>query len=721
MKSSLMAAVRLVMLAVGCGLFCSLNNSVAAQPASGGAGGQAAADMGSDFGYPLTDDGWLDLRSLLVVSDGSRSLGNHRARFNDSRDRGSKIVCFDPVAGDNDLADVYWWDGQRIVDSAGRATNPDNGETYGVDPLLPNEKAVRPFRHGVGMVRNADADPRLRTNDRDCSAVAGGYPDWFLYRRGRTHDTFDSSVVGGRSEREPMVVAAYGPRKDGRAIIAPAIGKRVSFQGKERTVRNPMSGGTKGSDTAWWHMVYSGLDVRAPWSGLGSHVADSYSGGPVTAYAEDCRWAYGDGGRMTYLPRKTKIHRSVVAFCWREPSHNQGYYNSGFRCSTTFDEVIFYRNGYKSDPRTNPDPRRDIFSRNIYQGGGAMMGHRYLGVISANGGSGGPQMRLGGQIERSLIVEGYWYNSTNSNKLVNPWLISSGQSGRSALVRNNVQLVFAFPSPRDPDTAARKSSTAAQPAWGYSLASASFGALVEGNIISQAMLIDELGVDESSRGHGIDLSTAPDTYEDGRNYSQQKNTIRGNIVYRTGTGLQIQGDWSDARGVVVENNVVVANSAIRNRAKGIAGSEMLSLRNNRFYANDGLPGDSLFAAGNTAAEYTSAAAAEGWPDPNRTLKRYVTEVLGLTPLDWDDDPWLDPAARQARIKAGESYDPTGMKTFMAVATNMRRGGAEVAPSTGKPSWTGDYRWDERLTGPAVVNWIRAGFGLPAVGRPRTER
>ena len=191
---------------------------------------------------PLTADGWLDLRALLVPSDGSRSLGNHRARFNDSRDRGSKIVFFDPVKGDNETADVYWWDGKRIVDSAGRAANPTNGKAYGDDPLEPDEDAIRPFRHGVGMLRNADADPRLRTHDRDCDAVAGGYPDWFLYRRGRTHDTFDSGIVGGRSEREPMVLAAYGPRADGRAIIAPALGKRVRFRDSERQVVQPAVG-----------------------------------------------------------------------------------------------------------------------------------------------------------------------------------------------------------------------------------------------------------------------------------------------------------------------------------------------------------------------------------------------------------------------------------------------------------------------------------------------
>ncbi len=684
-----------------------------AQAAAGTKSDQTPTSASRDFSYSRDKNGWLDLKSLLVASDGSRDLGNHRARFNDSRDRGGRIVYFDPASGDNGSADVYWWDGKRIIDSTGRAANPGNGRFYGTDPLLPDEKAIRPFRHGVGMRRNAEADPRLRTNDRDCSPVAGGYPDWFLYRRGRVHDTFDSALIGGRSESAPMVVAAYGPPEDGRAVIAPAVGKRVSFRNKERTVCNPMSGGTKGADKAWWHMVYSGLDIRAPWTGLGAHVADSYSGGPVTAYAEDCRWFGGNGGRLVYLPRKTMLHRCVVAFCWREKGHNQGYFNSSFRASVTFKEVIFYRNGYKTDPLTHADPRRDIFSRNIYQGGGALMGHRYLGIISADGGSGGPQMRLGGEIERSLIIEGYWYNSTNSNKLVNPWLISSGQSGRSALVRNNVQLVFDYPSPNDPDTAERKSSRAAQPGWGYALSSASFGALVEGNIISRALLIDDLGAAEGKGGHGIALSTSPETYENGRSYSQRNNTIRNNIVYRMGSGLQLQGDWSEARGIVVENNVFTADRAVNNRTEGIDGKETLTVRNNRFYVNKGSAEGSAFASGNKVAGYESAQATENWPDPNRTLKRYVTEVLGLTLLEWTDDPRLDPKAREERIKSGEAYDPTGMKTFMAVATNMRRGGTASVPLKGKPSWSADYRWDRRLTGPAVVDWLRAGFGLPA--------
>ena len=691
MKRVLAGSIVAILLLCGAGLFDFSPDVVAAEP------------QDDYLKIPLTDDGWFDLTKLLVASDGTRSLGNHRARLNDARDKGSKIVFFDPAKGNNDMADVYWWDGRRMIDSKGSPTNPDNGKPYGDDPLHPNEDAIRPFKEGVGMVRNAEADPRLRTSDRDCSAVAGGYPDWYLYRRGRTHDIFDSSLVGGRSEREPMVVAAYGPAEDGRAIFDPAEGKQVEFNGRSRNVCNPMSCGTKGAKVEWMHMVYSGLDVKSRWSALGANVAESFSGGPLTAYAEDCRWAYGEGGRLTYLPRKTVLRRCVIAFSWSDRGHNQGYFTSGYDAATTFDEVILYRNGFKSDPRTEPDPRRDIFSRNIYQGGGARMGHQYLGIISADGGSGGPQMRFSGRMENSLVIEGYWYSSTNSNKLVNPWLIESGQKGQSALVRNNVQLVFAFPTPNDPDTAVNKSQTASQPAWGYALSAASFGAVVEGNIVSQAMLIDDLGVKEASRGHGYALDTRPDEYEDGNKYAMQNCTMRDNIAYRTGVGLQIGGDWSQTNGVVFEDNVLVADKAVNLRAEGVAGPQALSVRNNRIYANGDTLADAAFAQNNKVAAYADAAKTEGWPDPNRTLKRYVTEVLGLKLLDWKDDPYVDAAGAKARADAGEAYDPTGMKTFMAVATNMRRGGTEAAPRGEKPSWTGDYAWDQRFTGPSVVN------------------
>ena len=142
------------------------------------------------------------------------------------------------------------------------------------------------------------------------------------------------------------------------------------------------------------------------------------------------------------------------------------------------------------------------------------------------------------------------------------------------------------------------------------------------------------------------------------------------------------------------------------KTDSLTSSSQLEVRNNRFYANGALPAAQWLGKGNTMHPYAKAAATEGWPDPDRTLKRYVLEVLNLTLLDWSDDPLLDADEVARRVAAGEAYDPTGLKTFMAVATNMRKGGTDEIPASGKPSWTGDYPWDARFTGQAVVNWVR---------------
>lgn len=652
-----------------------------ASAAESGPDAAAAAASGDDWRPPRTDDGWLDVKSLLVPSDGSRLPGGHRR--NDARDQGSKLVFLDPGKGDNATGEVYWWDGKRIVDSSGQAANAA-GTTYGDNPLVPNETAIKAFQHPV-------RDPRL---ENSC-----GYPDWFLLRRGRRHETFEIAFSGGRSQAEPMVVAAYGPLSEGRATVA----------AKDRS---PFGSHAGGETSVQFHQVVVGLEIHTGMSHLGMHADCTSPGAPgvPTWYIEDCKIV---NSQMNYLPIDTTVRRTISAFHWEAKSHCQGYFTGGFSAAPTFDEVIFYKNGYKTDPRIDPDPRRTIFDRNIYQGGGAQMGHTYRNIISADGGSGGPQMRLGGLIENSLIIEGYWFSATGSNKPVNHWLTDGGQQGRSAVVRNNVQFAFKYPSPHDPDTHGLSDSRA-QPGWGYRLQGATFGAVCEGNIVSGAMLTDDLGFPEHRHGSGFASTCNPTPYEDGRIYTQQNNACRGNIAYRIACGLSLDGDWAGVKGSVVEDNVFVADTPVNDKTTGLTAASQLEVRHNRFYANGPLPAAGRLGQGNTLHPYAKAAVTEKWPDPNRTLKRYVQEVLKLTLLDWSDDPLLDAQEVAKRVAAGEAYDPAGLKTFMAIASNMRRGGADQIPASGKPSWTGDYPWDARFTGQAVVNWVREGFGRGAV-------
>jgi hypothetical protein len=659
------------------------------------------------------DTEWLSLSQFLVKTDGTRSLGDNTQRFNSTRDTGTKIVYFDKSSGDNATADVYWWDGTQLVDSSGSAVNPANQIAYGTDPLHPDESAIKPFAVAVGMAENAPADPRLRTNNSRADSVAGGYPDWFLFRRGQKHETFDCSLCGGRSEGEPMVVAAYGPLESGRATIAPTQGVTVAFQGHARQTTNPLSTVIRAGE--WHHHVWSGLSILKKVSWLGAHELSARDGGPMSLLAEDCAFGSGEG-RLVYAPAKTVLRRCQFSDGFDPDKHNQGYYTEGFSASTTFDEVIFYRNGFKTNPLTDPDPVRTIYDRNVYQGGGAQMGHVYRNTIFAQGGSGSPQMRLGGVLENSLIIEGYFYASTKSGSPVNSWMTSRGQSGSSAIIRNNVQLVYAYPTPLDTDTL-ELSDSRAHPGWGFALEGASFGCEVTGNIITRAMLENDLGA-PVLQGPGIRLRPHYDVYEDGNHYSQRSNTFTGNIIFRVGIGLDIasDGDWSGTSGVVVEGNAFVADRGVVGRpAAPPSGLDQLRVDANRFYVVGSMPDVPWYGSGNSVSPLEEASTQEAWPDPDRTLKRYVTEVLGLQLLEWRDDPFLEPTARDVRRNNGEIYDPTGVKTFMAVAINMRRGGRDPIPSGGaRPSLTGDYPWDARFTAAAVVNYVRAGFNLAAV-------
>ncbi|WP_428737780.1 hypothetical protein [Sulfurimonas sp.] len=672
----------------------------------GGGGSSSDTSTTKTNTYSLDTDGWTDLNSFLVASDGSYSLGDPSTSFNSTRDQGSKIVFIDSTNGDNDTADVYWWDGENIVDSNGSTMN-DSNTTYGTDPLHPNESAIKPFKN----LNVPDSDERIVTQDgmENFDEMAGGYPDWFLFRRGTTVSSFSHYFTGGRSEAEPAVYAGYGPLSDGRVIYSP-----------DENASGGLNGKTGSSTKArWLHHIVANFEIHSTYGYIESNIVFSANdGGAVTARLEDCYFPPMESGGIVFPPMKTTIYRTIITGRWESNAsvHVQGYFTGGSDAQTTFEEVIFYKNGFHGDTLTQVDPPYDKFSRNIYQGGGAQMGHTYSNIISADGGSGGPQMRLGGTLENSLILEGYFYSSTSSNGHQNDWLINGAQSGQSAKVINNVQLVYAFPTPNDPDTNGN-SDTSAQASTGYTLQGASFGALIDGNIISAAMLEDDLGTTTGKAGLSISFGVESDTNQT-VSYYQKNNTISNNIVYKMGKGLSLDKNASEVKGININNNVFVCDTPIENKTTDLANTTQINVNNNRFYSSlssTTLPTGNSFATSNTLSTSQSAlnaATTEGWSDPDRTLKRYVTEELGLTLLDWTDDPYLSDADKIAH--ASEIYDPTGVKTFMAVATHMRQGGTDVIPSSGKPSLTGDYPWDERFTGKAVVNWIRTGFGLDSV-------
>jgi hypothetical protein len=109
---------------------------------------------------------------------------------------------------------------------------------------VPHETAIKAFRHPA-------RDPRLENSF--------GYPDWFLLRRGRRHETFEIALSGGRSRTEQMVVAAYGPLSEGRAIV-------------DTKERSPFGAHAGGATSVPFHQVVVGLEI--PTSGKPSWTGD---------------------------------------------------------------------------------------------------------------------------------------------------------------------------------------------------------------------------------------------------------------------------------------------------------------------------------------------------------------------------------------------------------------------------------------------------------------
>lgn len=317
-------------------------------------------------------------------------------------------------------------------------------------------------------------------------------------------------------------------------------------------------------------------------------------------------------------------------------------------------------------------------------------------------------MRLGAVCRGNLIIEGYTNCSTHSNVDINPWL--PGATGKTIDWQGNVHFCYRTPNPKEPSTTGIDG--AAHPGWGDEIRDGSFGVTYRHNIVSGEMSIADLNVTQSLLRDGVQFIHTNTQYQDGNRYRQHDNIAEHNIFFRTAIGIGVTGNATGAENNIIRNNKIVANSGVTLTASNLNSSSQLVFQDNSFYINNALPSSAVIGSGNTVASQASYTT-EGWVAPNRTLRKYVTEELGLTLLTWEDDPWLSPE-EVALYKDSLEYDPTGMKTFMFIATAMRYGGQTPIPTSGKPTPLSDYPWDERFTAKAVVNYVRAGFNRPPI-------
>jgi hypothetical protein len=592
--------------------------------------------------------GFLELSP--VVASGSR----------DAEEPGSRISYISAATGDDETGQYYYWDGSQVVDAAG------NG--YGNDPFDPSGD-IRPFATPSSEhVRGAPDEGGTR------------YADWELYRRGETFPAINGGQYRniGISSEQPAVLGAWGPETD----------PRPRFDPTERSFFWIAAGRRRVS-----YVVIRSVDIdargtsgnRAKGPGAFNQINDESL--PPPGDPEPQSWLWFEDIRVRGMAFgfecqgwvTCSVNRSYIADTWNANEHNQGAYVARDQARFIAFDSIFYRNGFKEDPHANSDPERTVFDRNFYFGGGRQMGANLDGVISADGGSGGPQLRYGGTLADSLIIEGYWYTAATSNGTDAAFL--SNPSGPSTFdVHDNVQLVFDYNTPNLPG----RSEENSHPGDGFTVQSG-FGGRFERNIVSGQLLTD-LGVGRRFGRSAFNLAAIlTETGHVARDY-----TVRDNIAYEF-PAFSFQGDqWGRSEGIEVSNNVwadrgetsavSISRGASANRLGGA-----LTFSGNRFYTDrpdvfggmgmaEFMAESSLEGENNQVSPRGDANATEGWSAPERTLRTYCEEVLGLTVTS-----------------------PTGLPEFMELASENRLGA-----------------WDERLTGRAVVNYIREGFGLDPV-------
>jgi hypothetical protein len=632
--------------------------SVAAGTASVSVAVSGAVSTGSATAGNLTNGTASALPSGFSVFTPTAFSGSR-----DANEPGTRIAYIDPTLGSDVTGEYYYWDGTQVVDST--------TGTYGTDPLNPT--GVQPFATATGHLRQG-GDGFTGTR----------HPDWVLMKRGESFPAFGAPNNVGVSPEQPALIGAYGNPADPRPTID--ISGRSFFWSS--------AGRTRISYTVCLSLDMDGRGAVTRQRGVGAFI--QVNPGNVVGDPHAWHWFEDMRIRATRFAVEVQagpigdatltLNRCYVGDSWDDTALNQGVYCSRDNPRIRAYDSVFYRNGYPVDPTLSSDPERNILDRNFYLGGGTQLGAELSGIISAYGGSGGPQLRHGGIMQDSLVIEGYWFTSASSNGTDAQWL--AARSGSSFEFRDNVQLVWQGDTPNAPSTW----GSISQPGNGWIFVHG-FGGTFERNIISGQVLTD-LGVGAAGRD-AINLEGAP---SEELGTIPRDVTVRDNIVYEM-PGLNVTGTvWDQITGFEFTNNVWVDRNGTGTAvdvASGIAdadiGTAFDAFSNNSFYTDQAAPFDGrdlptwltatgVTNTGNTVAARSGAAAAEGWTAPTRTLRTYCEDVLGLTVTS-----------------------NTGMPEFFALAEDNRIGA-----------------WDERLTGRAVVNYIREGFALPALPMPGTD-
>jgi len=648
-----------------CRLIIVLPLLVILLPGCGGAGADNALE-GSDTItiFPSRDTrfessvGWTEFTP--VKADTSQYS------LTDIKQPGSRIFYISSSQGNDDSGEIYFWDGEYIVDSKGSRFD-EYGEYYGTDPFNPSGR-IKAYRNWAYVAPRNDGSDIGSPWSGGPSGAPGAidastrytYPDWWLFKRGDTFDlnadfleyarrtnpnvssvgVVNLAVSGGRSALERQIVGAYGPLSIDRPRFVNPPKAFVDRRDNSPTFKN----------AAYLSLYFDGRGERR---GQGIYLYGQDDSAENILF-EDC-WFDGTEGVVIQLTSAdVTIRRSLITDSWRaadESSHVQGVYFYGYRDAVfRIEESILMRNGFGSgDPSKTAWPPSgnqiyNIYNRNLYLSGECdNMNCGIFDSVSMIGAS-GDQVRPGMRVEGNFIYQGYFAMGAHGGY---------SQDLPTGTIIDNVFQRFVGTGTND---------NRGQPGWGIELTSGASNVEVTGNIVTSAQYTGG-GRDYSLRLSALYWYCYSHTFH----YPTRNNWIHGNIFdsFAANQVIDISDGQGESCGYMppgVTGNRIENNVVINNRENLV--------RYDRASTSAPLTNDTRLIGNKMFRSRQEAAVANAWPDSERTLKKYMLS-LGYT-VSSDD----------------------GFTEYFNVATKMRKG-----------------NWSEELTALAIVNYFREGFGL----------
>jgi hypothetical protein len=576
---------------------------------------------------------------------------------------GSRLYYISAATGSDATGQMYFWNGSKIVDASGSSTNA-SGMVYGTDPMNPSA-AVKSYRRWAYVAPRQDPsrDIGSRANfGTPEPGTRGGFPDWWLFKRGETFDLSTDmlsfwnevdpnmtavnaslAVSGGRSATERQIVGAYGNPCDVRPrfMHPQAIGFISRF--------NSQSAPAVFKNVAYLSLHFDGHD--RPLGENSTAVTLLYQNKQSTDILFEDMWldattvniGGGYGGQVTF-------RRSLITDNFG--GRSQGIYYDGSRDGRLrIEDSILMRNGFLKDPKLvwppSGDQVWDIFSRNMYFNGQTNnMSSALVDSVSMLGAS-GDQFRQGMKVERNFFYQGYVTMGAYGGY--------PDTEGPTGTLLDNVLQRF---------QGTGTNNNQGQPGWGIGLTSGAFGVEVARNIVTSAQ--------HAGQGNAFGLSPLSwQCYAHTFHYATRGNNIHHNIFESPDSApIAVEdgvagespagcANWQfpGVKLNTVSNNVLI--SPINQASQYVGLGAAAGTNNDTVYSNN-----LLFSS------RASAATAQSWSNPSRTLKTHL-KVNGIT------------------VTSSDGFDE-----YYALATQMRKG-----------------KWDAKWGSKAMLNHVRSGFNM----------